>query len=140
MRLRAVPPSDAAPMAGMGAVQRISKPSGAEQPSTLRQQSEQLSATAAEVTGRGSQTDIVDEGGFGEVSTRHDERERMLALATHAATRMDEIKGALARLDAGRRPRRLHAWPPAIDPARLEALPRRRVLCVGCKGGAGLRG
>jgi RNA polymerase-binding transcription factor DksA len=62
----------------------------------------------------------------------------MLALATHAATRMDEIEGALARLDAaGAHGACMHGHQP-IDPARLEALPRRRVLCVGCRGGAAL--
>ncbi len=104
---------------------------------SYRQQAEELSVTAVEVVDDGSPIDMVDDEGFGEARTVDVERERVLALASIATGRLEEIDVALARLEAGTYGICAGCRQP-IDRARLEALPEAR-FCVGCKTATLLR-
>ncbi len=104
---------------------------------SYRRQAEELSVTAVELVDDGGPIDMVDDEGFGEARTVHIERERVLALASIAIGRLDEIDVALARLEGGTYGTCAGCHQP-IDRARLEAVPEA-TFCVRCKSGTALR-
>ena len=80
--------------------------------------------------------DLPGDGEFGEGDGANVERDRVRALAAAGRRAVEEIDGALARLDAGRYGV-CHSCGQPIPAARLEALPEA-THCVACKSG-GLR-
>lgn len=104
---------------------------------SYRRQAEELSVSAVEVIDDSGPIDMVDDEGFGEARTVDVERERVLALASIATGRLEEIDVALARLGAGTYGT-CAGCRQQIDRARLEAVPEA-TFCVRCKSGTALR-
>jgi len=101
------------------------------------EQAERLSAAVEELAQAGEPPDLGDDQGFAEADTLNVERDQVLSLGALARKRLDDVDGALRRLDAGaygacrscRRP---------IPVARLEAVPEA-AQCVSCASGTALR-
>jgi RNA polymerase-binding transcription factor DksA len=85
----------------------------------------------------GGGADVVDDGGFGEGATLEVERGRILAVASNAATRIDQVDAALRRIDSGNYGICERCRQP-IAPARLEALPEA-TQCVMCASRPAIR-
>jgi RNA polymerase-binding transcription factor DksA len=100
-------------------------------------QIQQLQTAAVELVGDGGINDTVDDEGFGEGATLEIERGRVLALASNAANRVDQVDAALRRIDSGSYGMCEHCRV-AIDPARLEAMPEA-TRCVRCASHTALR-
>ena len=84
-------------------------------------QVKQMRTVSVELVEGGGGADVVDDGGFGEGATLEVERGRILAVASNAATRIDQVDAALRRIDWGTTGSANAAA--SRPPARLEALP-----------------
>lgn len=102
-----------------------------------REQVDRLSAAAEELALAHEPPDLADEEGFAEAGSLHVERDRVLSLAARARARIEQIDGALRRLDAGTYGACRTCRQP-IPIARLEALPEA-TQCVSCASGSVLR-
>lgn len=100
-------------------------------------QVQQLHTAAVELVDDGGARDTVDEEGFGEGATLEIERGRVLALASNAAHRMEQVDAALRRIDSGSYGLCEQCQQP-IAPARLEALPEA-TRCVACASRPAIR-
>ena len=104
---------------------------------TALDQIQQMRTAAVELVEDGGAKDTVDDAGFGEGATLEIERGRVLALATNAANRVEQVDAALRRIDAGSYGICERCRQP-IAPARLEAMPEA-TRCVGCASHTALR-
>jgi DnaK suppressor protein len=101
------------------------------------EQIEQMQTAAVELVDDGGSHDTVDDEGFGEGATLEIERGRVLALATNAANRIEQVDAALRRIDSGAYGICERCRLP-IAPARLEAMPEA-TRCVQCASHTALR-
>lgn len=97
---------------------------------------EQLEHTLAELAAEPASMDSPDEEDAGDADGSNVERDRLVALLATARRRLDEVKAALACLDAGTYGV-CQRCGERIPDARLEAVPEA-THCVTCKTG-GLR-
>ena len=100
-------------------------------------QVKQMRTVSVELVEGGGGADVVDDGGFGEGATLEVERGRILAVASNAATRIDQVDAALRRIDSGNYGICERCRQP-IAPARLEALPEA-TQCVVCASRPAIR-
>ncbi|MEA2972139.1 MAG: DnaK suppressor protein [Actinomycetota bacterium] len=100
-------------------------------------QVKQMRTVSVELVEGGGGADVVDDGGFGEGATLEVERGRILAVASNAATRIDQVDAALRRIDSGNYGICERCRQP-IAPARLEALPEA-TQCVMCASRPAIR-
>lgn len=102
-----------------------------------REQVDRLLAAGDEIAEVGEAPDLGDEQGFGEAGSLHVERDRILSMVARARTRIEEVDGALRRLDAGTYGACRSCRQP-IRVVRLEAVPEA-TQCVSCASGSALR-
>jgi len=100
-------------------------------------QVKQMRTVSVELVEGGGGADVVDDGGFGEGATLEVERGRIQAVASNAATRIDQVDAALRRIDSGNYGICERCRQP-IAPARLEALPEA-TQCVVCASRPAIR-
>ena len=100
-------------------------------------QVKQMRTVSVELVEGGGGADVVDDGGFGEGATLEVERGRIQAVASNAATRIDQVDAALRRIDSGNYGICERCRQP-IAPARLEALPEA-TQCVMCASRPAIR-
>ena len=100
-------------------------------------QVKQMRNVSVELVEGGGGADVVDDGGFGEGATLEVERGRIQAVASNAATRIDQVDAALRRIDSGNYGICERCRQP-IAPARLEALPEA-TQCVMCASRPAIR-